>query len=172
VEELVQRVAQLQHDLPQVASLDLSLVLAGATSLSVLSAFARIEPVADPATRQVGVYLRLRNPGGLIGGQFASGRVLGSEHSHQVVVVPENAVRGTGADTYVLAIEGGRAVKKAVQIGATDPSKGLVSIASGLEAGAQVIATAADIAEGAKVQLAQPSPAPAPAAAPTTGEGK
>jgi acyl-CoA synthetase (NDP forming) len=48
VEELVQRVAQLQHDLPQVASLDLSLVLAGATSLSVLSAFARIEPVADP----------------------------------------------------------------------------------------------------------------------------
>ena len=48
VERLVQRVAQLQHDLPQVASLDLALVLAGAEGLTVLTAFGRVEPVADP----------------------------------------------------------------------------------------------------------------------------
>jgi acyl-CoA synthetase (NDP forming) len=48
VEALVQRVAQLQHDLPQVATLDLSLVLAGAEGLSVLTAAGRVEPVADP----------------------------------------------------------------------------------------------------------------------------
>jgi RND family efflux transporter MFP subunit len=41
---------------------------------------ARIEPVADPQTRQVGVYLRMRNPGGVIGGQFARGRVTRSDH--------------------------------------------------------------------------------------------
>ena len=48
VELLVQRVAQLQHDIPQVASLDLALVLAGAEDLTVLTAFGRVEPVADP----------------------------------------------------------------------------------------------------------------------------
>ncbi len=48
VELLVQRVAQLQHDIPQIASLDLSLVLAGAEDLSVLTATGRVEPVADP----------------------------------------------------------------------------------------------------------------------------
>jgi acyl-CoA synthetase (NDP forming) len=48
VERLVSRVAQLQHDLPQVAMLDLALVLAGADSLTVLTAFGRVEPVSDP----------------------------------------------------------------------------------------------------------------------------
>jgi acyl-CoA synthetase (NDP forming)/RimJ/RimL family protein N-acetyltransferase len=48
LERLVQRVAQLQHDLPQVAALDLSLVLAGADGLTVLTAAGRVEPVADP----------------------------------------------------------------------------------------------------------------------------
>jgi len=41
-------VAQLQNDLPQVRSLELSLVLAGAHGSSVLTAAARVEPVADP----------------------------------------------------------------------------------------------------------------------------
>jgi len=48
VEDLISRVAQLQHDLPQVSSLDLSLVLAGAEHLSVLTACARVDPVSDP----------------------------------------------------------------------------------------------------------------------------
>ena len=48
VEQLILRVARLQHDLPQIASLELGLVLAGVSSLSVLTASARVEPVADP----------------------------------------------------------------------------------------------------------------------------
>ena len=48
VEDLVSRVAQLQHDLPQVSSLELSLVLAGAEHTTVLTARARVDPVADP----------------------------------------------------------------------------------------------------------------------------
>ncbi|HRD62971.1 MAG TPA: GNAT family N-acetyltransferase, partial [Nocardioides sp.] len=44
VERLIQRVAQLQNDLPQVRSLELSLVLAGAQGASVLTASARVEP--------------------------------------------------------------------------------------------------------------------------------
>jgi hypothetical protein len=48
VEQLIQRVAQLKNDLPQVSSLELSLVLAGATGTTVLTASARVDPVADP----------------------------------------------------------------------------------------------------------------------------
>jgi ATP-grasp domain len=48
VERLIQRVAQLQNDLPQVRSLELSLVLAGASGSTVLTAAARVEPVTDP----------------------------------------------------------------------------------------------------------------------------
>ncbi len=48
VEDLIARVAQLQHDLPQVSTLDLSLVLAGADHLTVLTARARVDPVSDP----------------------------------------------------------------------------------------------------------------------------
>jgi acyl-CoA synthetase (NDP forming) len=48
VEDLVSRIARLQHDLPQVSSLELSLVLAGADHCTVLTARARVDPVADP----------------------------------------------------------------------------------------------------------------------------
>ncbi|UDY22379.1 bifunctional GNAT family N-acetyltransferase/acetate--CoA ligase family protein [Nocardioides sp. Kera G14] len=48
VERLIQRVAQLQNDLPQISALTLDLVLAGPHGASVLTAGARVEPVADP----------------------------------------------------------------------------------------------------------------------------
>jgi hypothetical protein len=48
VERLIRRVAQLQNDLPQVSALALSLVLAGAEGATVLTAGARVDPVADP----------------------------------------------------------------------------------------------------------------------------
>ena len=48
IEWLISRVAQLQNDLPQVAALELSLVLAGPEQASVLSAAARVAPVTDP----------------------------------------------------------------------------------------------------------------------------
>jgi hypothetical protein len=47
VEQLILRVAQLQHDLPQVSALDLPLVLAGAEGTSVLRATVRVDPVAN-----------------------------------------------------------------------------------------------------------------------------
>jgi membrane fusion protein, multidrug efflux system len=132
---------------------------------------ARIEPVADPATRQVGVYFRLNNPGNIIAGQFATGRVLGSEAAQEFVTIPESAVRGTGVDTFVLAVENGRAVKKSVTLGPVDNSKGVVAVVSGLNAGEQVIRTAAAITEGARVQVGARAPAPAPAAAPGDSSG-
>jgi acyl-CoA synthetase (NDP forming) len=48
VEDLILKVSQLQHDLPQVRARDLSLVLAGESGVSVLTTAIRIEPVLDP----------------------------------------------------------------------------------------------------------------------------
>ncbi len=50
VERLILRVAQLQHDLPQVSALDLPLVLAGADRATVLRAAVRVDPVAQSRT--------------------------------------------------------------------------------------------------------------------------
>jgi acyl-CoA synthetase (NDP forming)/RimJ/RimL family protein N-acetyltransferase len=47
IERLLLRVAQLKNDLPQVRSLELSLVLAGAQGTTVLNAVGRLEPASD-----------------------------------------------------------------------------------------------------------------------------
>ena len=47
VENLLLRVAQLKNDLPQLHTLDLNLILAGAHGATVLDARGRVEPVAD-----------------------------------------------------------------------------------------------------------------------------
>jgi acyl-CoA synthetase (NDP forming) len=47
VEQLLLRVAQLKHDLPQVHTLELNLILAGAHGATVLDARGRVAPVAD-----------------------------------------------------------------------------------------------------------------------------
>ncbi len=48
LERLVLNVSRLQHDLPQVRSLEMPLVLAGGHGISVLTTAIRLEPVVDP----------------------------------------------------------------------------------------------------------------------------
>lgn len=113
----------------------------------------RVEPTADPSTRQVGVYLQLPNEQrSLVGGLFATGRVL-AEGGQQAVVVPTAAVRGTGASSYVWVIQEGRAMRRPVTIGVTDASRGVVAIASGLQAGEQVVVAPGEFEEGASVRV-------------------
>jgi len=61
-ERLIQRVAQLQNDVPQVSALALSLVLVGADGATVLTASARVDPVLDP--RSDWFVRRLSQPAG------------------------------------------------------------------------------------------------------------
>lgn len=121
----------------------------------------RIEPMADVNTRQVGVYVRMRNPGALVGGQFASGRILTSTVA-DALVVPDAAIRGSDNDRYVFVVENGRAVKKSVHIGTSDLATGRVEIRSGLTAGQTVIvAPGAMITENARIQVGAQAPVPA-----------
>ena len=61
VERLILRVAQLQNDLPQIASIDLGLVLVGADGAAVLNAAASVRP---PTEARSDWYVRRLNPVG------------------------------------------------------------------------------------------------------------
>ena len=122
----------------------------------------RIEPMANPQTRQVGVYVRMKNPGGIVGGQFATGRIVG-QSTQEATVIPEAAVRGEGTNTHVLVIQNGRVAKRPITLGAADPTAGVVAVTSGLQPGEMVIVSAAGIEEGARVQVGSAAP---PATAP------
>ena len=116
---------------------------------------ARIDPVADPGTRQVGVYVQLANSKhAIIGGQFANGRIVG-EKVENAVVIPELAVRGEGDSAYVLLVANGRVARQPVTVGTRDKATGQVAIAKGLEGGEKVIVTpAVQLAPGTQVVLA------------------
>ena len=131
---------------------------------------ARIDPTADPGTRQVGVFVELQNPGGrIIGGQFARGTI--ATTSTRALVVPITAVRGATpdnvAEAHVFVVENGRIVRRPVQVGARDEASGRIAIVNGVREGEKVIANpTSDIVEGTIVTIAgSAAPAPAPAAA-------
>ena len=113
----------------------------------------RIEPVADPATRRVGVYLRLANPErSLVGGLFATGRII-TGASDDVLVIPASAVRTDGGATYVWVVEDGTLQRQPVTIGGQDVARGIVSVASGLEAGQQVLIAPGGAEAGTRVRI-------------------
>lgn len=135
---------------------------------------ARVDPTADPDTRQVGVYVQLPNPGWrIVGGQFARGRIL-TGASVTAVLVPETAARQTpGGAADVFVVVNGRAVRRVVSLGPRDEASGLVAVLSGVQAGERVIVTpTTDIADGTPVTLAadRPQTAAPPATAPATKE--
>jgi RND family efflux transporter MFP subunit len=122
---------------------------------------ARMDPIADPATRQVGVYVELPNPSGrIIGGLFAWGRI--SLDAMRAVVIPATAVQVSGPDssiTTAFVIENGRLVRRQVTLGPRDEERGLVAVLSGIAAGDRVLATpTAGVSEGAPVTMATDAP--------------
>lgn len=120
---------------------------------------ARLDPVADPATRQVGVYVELANPAGrIVGGQYARGRI--SLGNVRALVVPVSAVQDADADGrsgYVYVVANGRLARRSVTLGVRDEGAGLVAVTQGISAGDQVIAhPTTDAADGVAVTVASP----------------
>lgn len=100
---------------------------------------ARKDPVAAAATRQVGVYVRLANPSGVItAGQYARGEVAG-RMMRNVVLLPETTVIEDGGSAAVFVFASGRLTRRAVTIAARSGSQGVVAIGSGIAAGEQVL---------------------------------
>jgi membrane fusion protein, multidrug efflux system len=133
---------------------------------------ARIDPIADPGTRQVNVYVELANPTGrIIGGQFARGRI--TMAATRSIVIPASAVQGAGTDgsgAHVFVIRQGRINRRPVTLGARDEATGAVAVLTGLNEGEQVVANpTTDLRDGTIVTV---STASASAAAPASGSAK
>jgi membrane fusion protein (multidrug efflux system) len=100
---------------------------------------ARKDPAADPATRQVGVFVRLPNANGEItAGQFARGLVSGQRVA-DAVTVPVTAVVGAGAQAAVFVVEGNKLARRLVTVGQRDERAGTVAITTGVQAGERVL---------------------------------
>jgi membrane fusion protein (multidrug efflux system) len=98
----------------------------------------RINPVADPTTRQVRILASIPNAGGtLVGGLFAEGRV--SSESHSGLVVPITAVDQKGFAPTATRVKNGKAEKVSVRLGLEDPATETIEVLSGLAQGDTVL---------------------------------
>lgn len=114
----------------------------------------RIAPVADAGTRQVGVFVELRNTTRrIVGGQFARGRIALGRTS--AISVPQSAVQSASADSaWVFVVSNGRLAKRVVSLGARDDAAGIVAVTRGLASGELVLRTVTtDIVDGTRVQV-------------------
>jgi RND family efflux transporter MFP subunit len=98
----------------------------------------RISPTADPVTRQVSIYVSIPNKGGrLVAGLFAEGRV--ARQTKKALVVPATAVNTSSKEPWVMRIKDGKAEKVTVSLGLRDEQTERVELASGVQAGDQLL---------------------------------
>ena len=130
----------------------------------------RVNPTADPTTRQVRIYVSIPNAGRtLVGGLFASGRV--STATKMGLVVPASAVDVRGTAPTVTRIKGGKVDRVQVQIGLTDRTSETTEILAGIQAGDTLLLGAAQgITPGTPVRVTLPVNTPATAST-TAGGG-
>lgn len=127
---------------------------------------ARVDPTADPGTRQLGVYVRLPNVSGrIVGGQYATGRIE-TGTSATALLIPEAALTSrSGESATVFVVTGNRVSRRTITVGARDGTSGRIAVTSGLRAGERVVANPSpDLGDGAVIAIAADSAARAPGA--------
>ncbi len=129
----------------------------------------RINPTADPTTRQVRIYVSIPNAGRtLVGGLFANGRM--SSATKMGLVVPAAAVDVRGSAPSVMRVKAGKVEKVQVGVGLTDKSSETIEILSGLQAGDTLLVGAAQsITPGSAIRVSGPPPTSPTAPATTSG---
>jgi membrane fusion protein, multidrug efflux system len=107
---------------------------------TVTARVARINPSANANARTVAVYLAIDAHPALRQGLFARGRV--NAGTQTALALPASAVRLDQPQPYVMGVEGGRAVPRAVRLGASGQVAGvaMVEIVDGLAEGSEVLA--------------------------------
>lgn len=117
----------------------------------------RINPAADPATRQVRITVAIPNKGSrLVAGLFAQGRV--ASETRTGLLAPASAVDQAGVTPSVMRVRNGKAQKVPVQLGLRDEAKEQIEITSGIAVGDTLLLGAAQgIAEGTPVRVLAPN---------------
>lgn len=144
------------EDLGQVkVGLPVSFRVEGYQGRAFEGLIARINPAADPATRQVTVYVQIPNPTGeLIGGLFATGRIITGRTANGLLV-PADAIRPGQSGQLVYRIAGGQATAVPVTLGLQDVATGRVAVTGGLQPNDLVlVGPTSGITSGTKVSLA------------------
>ena len=117
----------------------------------------RVNPTADPTTRQVKIIASIPNAGNtLVGGLYAEGRV--SSEAHTAPMIPISAVDERGLRPTVVRLKNGKVAKVDVGLGIRDQAAETVEITSGLVPGDTVLLGAArGISPGTPVKVSAPS---------------
>jgi RND family efflux transporter MFP subunit len=113
----------------------------------------RINPLADPSTRQIGVYVSIPNVGGaLVGGTYAEGLV-GSQR-HSALIVPYSAVDLASNAPTAVRLKNGKVESVTVQLGTKDEQNERVEVVSGVAVGDTLLIGAAQgISAGTPVRV-------------------
>lgn len=117
----------------------------------------RVNPTADPTTRQVKILASIPNAGNtLVGGLYAEGRV--SSEMHTAPMIPIAAVDERGLRPTVVRLRNGKVEKVEVGLGIRDQAAETVEITSGLAPGDTVLLGAArGISPGTPVKVSTPN---------------
>src|SRR5882762_3974174 len=117
----------------------------------------RINPTADPTTRQARIYVSIPNEGrALVGGLFANGRM--STATKMGLVVPQSAVDVRSSIPSVMRVKQGKVEKVQVKIGLTDKTSETIEVLSGLQPGDTLLMGAAmGITPGTPVRISAPT---------------
>ncbi len=113
----------------------------------------RINPVVDPTTRQVRIYVSIPNlDQALVAGLFAEGRV--ATDTKRAVAVPVNAVDSRGNKPTLHLLKGGRISETPVELGVRDEPAELIEVVAGAAAGDTVLlGSAQGITPGSRVRV-------------------
>ena len=140
-------------------------VINGLGEQTIVGTVQRINPVADPTTRQVEIHVALPNTTGrLVAGLYAEGRV--ATAVREALAVPAAAIDRSLGQPALLRVTGDHVERVPVELGIVDEDAEKVEVVSGVNAGDTVLLGAARaITPGAKV-IVQNTPAPESANAP------
>jgi membrane fusion protein, multidrug efflux system len=126
---------------------------------------ARVDPAANPTTRQVAVQVSFA--GGnqpRVAGLYAEGRI--ETGSTQALMIPEAALVRNGDSAFAWQVKDGKLTKTPIAIGERDPRRGDFVVRSGLASGAKVVRNpVTTLKDGQQVEMAASTTAPGAAAA-------
>ena len=117
-------------------------------------AITRINPSADPTTRQVRVYAEIPNAGNaLVAGLYAEGRI--ESESRTGLTLPAAAIDRRMAKPAVLLVRDGKVARVEVELGLVDDKEQRVEVRRGVQAGDVVLLGASqELQPGTPVRLA------------------
>lgn len=137
--------------------LPVDFTVAGYESRRFTGRVTRVNPTADPATRQVRIIATIPNAGAvLVGGLFAEGRVAAETRTGPVV--PIAAVDERGVRPSVMRIKNGKVERVEIELGLRDDQSETVEVRSGLVPGDTVLlGTARGLTVGTPVKVSTPN---------------